>query len=272
MRRPTCVNRVGRKAQSSLIGYLSMAAASVLLAPLFSVSILISVSMLRVFVPSADAYAQPNLLNSSAIKKAAEKQRSAGDSRSGRLGGSFASGSGSLAQDLRLDTVEDILWESKKDPAHFRNFRGLRYLSYVGDAVDLEVEEIDELEQTSFAKKLLLFQTARSIAHHITGTPLERFYRRVVRMAKSARDYTTFRLVENESGDIGVSQGDEAAAVKESDFKPLLEPREPKKLIEFKLHASAKNGVEPRIKFSEDVVLRLDPLGKDALLEFKQDF
>jgi len=174
--------------------------------------------------------------------------------------------SGSLAQDLRIDTVNDILLESKYDRELFSDYRGLDYLRYVGDVV-----EVDEIEQSSLTQKLILFQTARTVSKAIVGTPLENHYRRLVRVARKVRDYTTLRLVNSSKGTLGVQRGDELS--KESGASEDARPKADKEeLVEFKLHASASNGLEPRLKFSENLTLRLDPLSGDALLEFKSSF
>lgn len=224
---------------------------------------------------------RPRLFAKEATAKANEALRN--KQRGARLVNREEGSSASLAQDLRLDTVDDIMFESKYDPELFSGYRGLGYLRYVGHVV--EVDQLDELEQSSLTQKLILFQTARTVSKAIVGTPLERHYKRLVRIARKARDYTTFRLVNSSRGDLDVTQG-ASAAKKESQPQSASSSYssasdssvsdssvgEGDELIEFKLHASASNGVEPRLKFSDNLTLRLDPLHGDALLEFKHSF
>ncbi len=211
--------------------------------------------------------AQPRLFAKEATAKANEALRN--KQRSSRLVRREESTTGSLAQDLRLDTVDDIIFESKYDPELFSGYRGLGYLGYVGNVV--EVEQLDELEQSSLTQKLILFQTARTVSKAIVGTPLERHYKRLVRIARKARDYTTFRLVNSSKGDLDVTRGTSSEEHSSSSEKSSsVETKD--ELIEFKLHASANNGIEPRLKFSDNLMLRLDPLHGDALMEYKRPF
>ncbi|MCB0324846.1 MAG: hypothetical protein KDD69_14785 [Bdellovibrionales bacterium] len=176
----------------------------------------------------------------------------------------------SLAESFRLDTVDGIILESKHESEFFEDYRGWQYLRYLTDVVDFD--EVDELEQSSFAQKLLLYHSARTLVEHIEQTPLERHYRRLVSMAKELRDKTTFTLIEDGKGSLDVEHGESDEEITSTAADDPETTASGRRLVEFKLHASAKNGIEPRVRFSENLTLRLDPLNRDALLEFRRDF
>lgn len=159
-----------------------------------------------------------------------------------------------LVHDLKLDTVEDIVWSSRKQEEFFIEYRGLSYFVDVRDVVDLG--EINELGTSSFAEKLFFFQTAKTLARFVVESPLEPLYRRVAKEFKRIKNYTTVRVVQGGKGDLGVRHGSV----------------EGERLLEFKLHASARNGVEPRLRMGDHLLLRYNPLREDTLLEYRHNF
>lgn len=146
----------------------------------------------------------------------------------------------------QLDTVPDVLASS--------NYRGAFYLAYVQNVIG--VDFFDERESEALAERALMIQAAESVGKVVIGTTLEPLYREAVESVRWFRHYTAVSVVQGSSGGVGVQSG-------ENDAAPL---------IEFKLHVSANHGVEPRIKFGRDVVLRHDILRDETLLEFSRSF
>ena len=146
----------------------------------------------------------------------------------------------------QLDTVPDVLATS--------NYRGAFYLAYVQNVIG--VDFFDERESAALAERALLIQAAESVGKVVVGTTLEPLYREAVESVRWFRHYTSVSVVQGSSGAVGVKSG-------ENDSSPL---------VEFKLHVSANHGVEPRIKFGRDVVLRHDILRDETLLEFSRSF
>ncbi len=146
----------------------------------------------------------------------------------------------------QLDTVPDVLATS--------NYRGAFYLAYVQNAIG--VDFFDERESEALAERALFIQAAESVSKVVIGTTLEPLYREAVESIRWFRHYTSVSVVQGSTGKVGVKSG-------ENDAAPL---------VEFKLHVSANNGIEPRIKFGKDVVLRHDILRDETLVEFSRSF
>ena len=160
----------------------------------------------------------------------------------------------SLVHSLQLDSVEGLLVKNRSTSQSFSSFRRVAYLSYVQDVID--VEELFEIDNSTAAQKLLLFEGLRFSNEHIFKPLAGHLYDEVVQRLRTLRDYTTVGVVKNDSGSLGVQRG--------------LSREE--RLLEFKVHASARYGLEPRLRFDENLVLRHRPLAQETLLEFSFDF
>ena len=161
----------------------------------------------------------------------------------------------SLADEVKLDTVEGVL-SSQKEAAMMSELRGLSYLRYVENIVDV-TDWVDPQDQSSFARTLLVYQTAKTLVHTIIESPLEPTYRKVVKQVRALDHYTTVQVVEGSRGKLGVKQGETVSG---------------NRLVSFKLHLSVQNGVEPRLLFGDHLVLRYDPFHQDTVFQFETHF
>ncbi len=210
-----------------------------------------SIFVLVAFVAPSQAFAQSEnrLFNKNAVAKANERETKA------RLSpGSNLANDRELSHELRLETVDDIILSNQRYNQLQNDYRGLLYLTSKNDWVD--VGPLDELEQRSLAERMLIFQSARTLLNAIKGSPLEAYYRRSVRGLKKLRDATTVKVSPGEKNTFTV--GEKVGTRKE--------------LFKFKFHASARNGIEPRIIFSDELQFRYEVLDERALLEYNINF
>lgn len=159
-----------------------------------------------------------------------------------------------LVHKLNLDSVDSILMKNRRETDLFSTYRGMAYLSYVRDVVN--VEELLEFDSSAAAQKVLLYEGLRLSNEHIFKPLIGHWYDEIVAKLRLVRDYTTVGVVQDDSGDIGVKRG--------------LSEDEP--LVEFRMHASARYGLEPRLRFDENLMLRYRPLEQETMLEFTVDF
>lgn len=179
---------------------------------------------------------------------------------------SFSSGSsqrtfksvsrGNVADDLRLETVDDVL-ESRSRRERFESLvRSSIYFKYLGDTVDLREEYNYVFDEEDMAEKLVVYETVRMLGQRLKDTPIFDMYKDVLESLKGIKDKTTVTLAQNSSGKYDFSSG----ADKENAF------------LKFKLHFSAQRGPEPRMHFSKNVVLRYDVFNQETLLEYRCGF
>lgn len=193
--------------------------------------------------------ARSSLFNGSALAKA--NARKASTAR-GTGGSSFSSSSGG---DLtQLDSVADILADDRGPSNVLGQYRGLFYLAYVRDLVGLPPVESED--SSKMAERAAMYQVAETVAKNVVGTTLEPIYREVVRNMRWFNEYTSVRVVESGSGRMGISNPKSKAV-------PLME---------LKLHVSANNLIEPRIKVGKNVVLRYDLFREAGMIELNRDF
>jgi len=152
-----------------------------------------------------------------------------------------------------LDTVDEIL-DAHRGANFVSEFRGPFYMSYVYDAVPLG--DSDSYDSESVAQRAAVYQAATTFSQVVVKSALEPAYRRVMEAFSWFKRYTSVKVGREGNGNLGVT------AHTEHD-KPLLE---------FKLHMSMNNGIEPRLNIGENCTLRYDVIRQDTLIEFRQDF
>lgn len=163
---------------------------------------------------------------------------------------------GSAADDLRLETVDDVL-ESRSRRERFESLvRSSMYFKYLGDAVDLREEHSYVFDEEDMAEKLVVYETVRMLGQHLKDSPLFDMYKDVLESLKVIKDKTTVTLGKDGAGKYDFSSG----ADKDDVF------------LKFKLHFSAQRGLEPRMHFSKNVVLRYDMFNQETLLEYRLGF
>ncbi len=174
---------------------------------------------------------------------------------SGRLVPTSSSFS-SLDDELRLDSVDDFILRAEKDGNIFTSPRSMLYLRYLNDWAT--AENLDEYELKSFAERVLLFQCSEMITQFLATSPLQDLYQRMVRAVKRYRDYTTVQVGTTRRGKLQVVQSENFG--------------KGKRLLEFKLHSSLNNGIEPRLKVWDNLMFRYDVIEQNALVEYRIDF
>ena len=202
-----------------------------------------------------------SLLNSRARSKVDERLRySVRNDSAGRRGRSIpafsdqGSVSRSLVEELKFGTVDDLIFNSAREVHVTAESRGELSQQAMRDYLDLR--EPDEFESEMLAQRVFLFQTAKSVSDYIRQSPLEETYRTVARGFRTVGRYLSLNVTRQVGGGIQVGQGE----------------HEGSRLMEFKLHASARNGVEPRLRVSDQLVLRYDLFNQGTILEFCYDF
>lgn len=190
-----------------------------------------------------------SLFSGSAAEKADQKHRRgvAADREE-----NFARGY-SFQDAAELDTVDEIL-DSRRGGDFFNQYRGPFYLSYVYDAVPLG--QYDEADSEKVAERAAVYQAATTFSNVIVKSALEPVYRRALDAFSWFKHYTSVKVRREGDGNLGVTEHGERE-------KPLME---------FKLHVSMNNGIEPRINVGENCTLRYDVIRQDALVEFRHDF
>lgn len=216
---------------------------------------LLSISLVLFSVCSV-ASAQTNEQSLSLLsKKAANSVEKKFAGQQGRvLRGVSKSLDYSVASAFRVETAESVLLRNERTSGIYANYKAAAYLSYVRGVVD--VGELLEYEEEDAAKKVLLLEGLRFSNEYIAQPLLGDFYTLVISELRAIRDKTTLSLVQSSKGDIDFSHGGQP----------------PKALLQFRIHASAHNGLEPRVTFSDSLKLRLQPLEKKVLLEFSFTF
>lgn len=192
------------------------------------------------------AEAQSSLFTAKAAAKAAGvRQRQIANLRD----------SSDVSAELELDTVDGILTASRVQRETFGAYGGFLYLVELQDALD--VRGIDEISESTVTERLVAYQTAKTFVEMFKGTPLEDHYLRVIRSLRRARDATTIQVTSENKGGVDFVHGAEGNA---------------KRLLEFKVHANVRDGIEPRIYFYETFTLRHSPFTGQTLLEFEHNF
>lgn len=158
-----------------------------------------------------------------------------------------------VIDDLQPDTAETILLENSRDE-FFGDYKGLSYINYLQSAVN--GSEFDEIEDSSYAEKAFFYQTAKLVGENIKNSPMDTYYRKVLSQLKFWKRKTTVQFVQGDTGELDVNKGE----------------LEEDSLLEFKLHATARNGIEPRVSIGKRITLRVDPFSQGALLEYGYDF
>lgn len=214
--------------------------------------LLLSESLIFAQVCSAENY----LLKSSQAMRRAEEYSisSSRRDRSRRLVSADPRSQYQLKEGLKLDSVDGLLSRQGRDSAEYVSYRGVAYLSYSQDVVDLT--EFRETEQTAAAEKTFVFETLKLTDRYIFRPAFRGLYEQAVVHLRKLRDYTTFGLVNDSGGKFGVQRG----------------TSEDERLLEFKIHASARYGIEPRLIFRDDLMLRYQVLDSELWLEFRRDF
>ena len=208
-------------------------------------------------VPNAHAQSAPrsSIFNSRALHKAVTSKHSK-NSQKRSFTQNSASSFSSTGEAFQLDTVDDILLSSDRRHRLLSEYRGLMYLRYLDDGLGNRVT--DYWDYDGLAEQMFIVQGTVVLSDWIKGSPLEEFGKYVVNQLKTLRDKTTVKVSQEPDGDLRVSK--------------IGKHKNQKDLLVFKLHASAKNGVEPRITFADAFVLRYDMFEQATLLEFKTDF
>lgn len=156
----------------------------------------------------------------------------------------------------QVDSVAEILSSDSGSRRILGEYRGLFYLQYVRDLVGLP--EIDTTDSSKLAERAAAYQSAEIFAKEVVGTALEPVYKQFMANLRWIRQYTSVRVVESGTGNVNFSSTE-------------AKTKEPS-LMEFKLHVSANNLIEPRIKFGKDVMLRYDMFHEVGVLEYNYDF
>ena len=160
----------------------------------------------------------------------------------------------SLASAFQVDTAESVLLNNKRSSDFFANYKAAAYLTYVRGVVD--VGEILAYEEEDAAKHVVILESLRFTNDHVVQPLMGDFYNTVIEQLRSIRDKTTLSVVKSGSGDIDLSHGSSPT----------------KALLQFRIHASARNGIEPRFTFGDSLKLRLQPLEKKMLFELSFTF
>ena len=203
---------------------------------------------------AADAQQLRNYQAVQKVEQLFPNQKSLRNPRTERVRGFSTRRDEGLAHKLELDTVESVLARSRYESEWFNSYRGIAYLSYVKDVVN--ISEIMELQHSHEAEKLVLQQSLRLSNDYFFKPFLGYYYDRLVRDLKRVRDYTTVGVVKDPTGEIDLESG----------------VAEDKRIVEFKIHASARYGIEPRLTFDEVLALRYQPFGNQLLLEYRYRF
>ncbi len=156
--------------------------------------------------------------------------------------------------DGSLESVDDVISSSDQRLKFMSYYRGLAYFKYLDAVTDFD--PLEELESKSTTQQLILFQAADSISDYIIKSPLEDLYRAALSKLKTFHDYTTVRVAQSQKMQVDVGRNN-------SDDNLIMK---------FRLHASMRDGVEPRLHFGDNVQLRYDPLEQETILEYSTGF
>ncbi len=170
-----------------------------------------------------------------------------------RILSSLGRGNSDVNDQLRVETVDGLLQRNMQDNYEYTSYRDLALQSYTDDRVNVNAYEY---EQGQAAEKVFLFETLRVSNQFVFKPALGQMYDSIVEELKTLRNYTTFGVIKQENGGLRVQQG----------------ISEDQRVVEFKIHASARYGLEPRLKFSDRLMLRYQVLDSTALLEYRYDF
>lgn len=155
------------------------------------------------------------------------------------------------ASELQLDTPETAILSGKRENRFISFYRVLIYSKYFQDSN--RADSFADLESQALAEDLLTYQTSKTLRWLVENSAIASIYDDFV--ATYAR-YTTASIERRVDGSLS-----------------LGDPNSPKrKLFQLKLHASSRNGVEPRLVIDDHVTLRYDLLHQQALLEYQINF
>lgn len=192
------------------------------------------------------------LFNARALNRA-DARKESGKSRGRLEQGPKSDYSESIFNAARVDTVDDVLLFPERDRGILGEFHGLSFLSRVGG--NLDVGDIDESKSRALAGKLAIYQFSNSFERWVKGTDLERTYEGFIDGIKAARNATSFQLRQSGEGQLRVSQEQKAG-----------------QLLQFSLHASMRNGLQPELKLTDNIAFRYDIFQSDTMLEYRLDF
>ncbi len=212
----------------------------------------------------AQDIAKQSLINSAARERAdraaPQKSQSLRQSKKGRaikfsprreLNGS------DLGDALELDTVENIVASAEYSSSNYLNssksFLYFKYFDELSGAVNA-----DDFDTRPAAEKMLMYYGLDSIADYIVTSPLAETYKRFRRYFRKYDDMTTVQVSQRGAGNIDVGNGEKASTAG--------------RLLEFKVHTSIREGIEPRLRISDHFLLRYDIMDSQAMFEYNLNF
>jgi hypothetical protein len=153
----------------------------------------------------------------------------------------------------RLDTVDSLLEDSSQSD-RFSDYKLFSYLRSVQDFVDLSY--FDDFDEDGAAEKMFVYQVGRALSDAAKRSIFSDVYNSVEEGFSEVKRRTTVHVVESSSGSYGLEQG-------ESESEPFMK---------FRLHLSARNGLEPRIHLPNGWILRFNPLDEETRFEYSMSF
>lgn len=163
---------------------------------------------------------------------------------------------GDINEDLQLDTAEEVLEESRFGAEFLPLYQGVTYLKYFNDSIDFP--DFEEDSSRSAAEKLLVFNCVKTISEFLRQSPLQDFYLDIIDGVRKYRRYTHVQVGQHASGALTVAQNENSLQGKE--------------LFKFKIHTSIHHGIEPRLLFGDNLVLKYDTVREAPLFQYEFGF
>jgi hypothetical protein len=161
-----------------------------------------------------------------------------------------------LNNEVGPEMVEGLFLSPRKEASLLLRYRSIASSRDEQNPIDGN-ELVSEQEIGALAQTLFVYQGSKTLGQMIKDSQLEPLYRRMEAKLKRLASYTSLQLVRADHGQVGLERGTKTNG---------------NKLVEFKLQPNARNGIEPRLRFKDHVVLRFDPLHRDMLLEYQSNF
>lgn len=203
---------------------------------------------------SAPAVAQEGRRNSELYNRKTLLQTALPDSHLNHLGfENTISLDDFVHQQLNLDNIEDVVVPTERQQgfsAYYRNVYQQVYLDDTAPSSRIEALDFD----SDIAERVAVYQSSVSLSQMILRSPLGDAFRTVATAIRDARDYTTLRVGHSQNGSLGLT---------DTKSRPLMELR---------LGANPRRGIEPRLRIGDNVVMRYDTREHAPIIEYNMNF
>lgn len=158
-------------------------------------------------------------------------------------------GQGSSTPHLRVESIDDYIRSRNRYENLIARYKGaLQINDYLGVSRSIDFDEDGRL-----ARSVLMYQSARSLSRYLLRSPIGLEIKQLLKRFKKIEQYTTMKVAQSHDGGYNLTPKSSNSG---------------EKLLELKLHTSARDGIEPRVNFTENLRLAHDFFREQTRLEY----